>query len=271
MRQVAGDIQRAFRENVADRVARIVAGRDSNLRTALAPADPRVLAVDWTGLPGRVVTCLGRDAALQFLDRPEGREWQEEYLEWSVRRADDGTVTRVDLTTEFADYWRLLARSDPELALETLSEFAERTLGLQDVYGSQDISSRIPAELEKGFLATALAPGADLRLCCLTAPFNTLSSLIGLVAVGAQPWLGTDADGTLRPATADEIAAEVGPVAALGRRSDPLLLEVLARTSALAGLRRPGVIRLRLESQRRHFEPWSIRFPQPRHGRFTSW
>ena len=85
---------------------------------------------DWTGLPTRVQSCLGRAAALAVLDDERGL--QEEYLEWRVVRDDDGTLRRVELTTELRDFWRVLAAHEPERTLELAGELVDRPVGVED-------------------------------------------------------------------------------------------------------------------------------------------
>src|SRR5687768_15134727 len=81
---------------------------------------PALSGPDWTGLPARVVACLGRRAALASLD--PRRDLQEEYLEWRVVRGSNGRIQRVEMTTELRDLWRVLAAHEPERIVELTGE-----------------------------------------------------------------------------------------------------------------------------------------------------
>lgn len=97
--------------------------------------------VDWTGLPLRAVSTLGRADALAVLD---WRRWargprplQEEYLEWRVVRGGDGVVERVDLTCELPEFWRVLAAHDPGGALRLVAAFAdEKEAAVEQVFAN---------------------------------------------------------------------------------------------------------------------------------------
>jgi hypothetical protein len=95
---------------------------------------PHTLATEWTGLPHRVVSCIGRQAALALLDWPgsqgdEGRRrLQEEYLEWRTVRYPDGLIRRIELTTELPEYWATLAAYAPAELLGTIADFAQETI-----------------------------------------------------------------------------------------------------------------------------------------------
>ena len=138
MSELGVEAAAAWRQRVSSHLDR-TAPSSTQLRPALPKATTRTLSVDWTGLPGRVVSCLGRAKALAFLDQAAGRAWQEEYLEWSVSRNDDGEVVRVACTTEFSDYWRVLAGFQTERTLEVIGQFAGLAVSPEDVYGRDDL------------------------------------------------------------------------------------------------------------------------------------
>lgn len=90
-------------------------------------------SIDRTGLPARAVECLGREKALACstgVGRGDQgrRRLQDEYLEWRVVR-EDGTVRRVELTAELADYWRVLAAYRPRETLALIERLRARAIG----------------------------------------------------------------------------------------------------------------------------------------------
>ena len=165
---------------------------------------PLTVGPDWTGLPVRVVRCLGRERALARLDGERGL--QEEYVEWRTVRGPDGAIRRVELTTELPDYWRVLAEHEPERAVDIVGELT----------------------------GCAVAPRSLLRpgrfndgrdgICFMTHRNNDLRALAQLVAAAALPCTAGD-----RRATARETIPLLGGAAVAGRASDPVLVEALGR------------------------------------------
>jgi hypothetical protein len=132
----------------------VVGARDSRLVTTTV--------VDWPALPLRVVLCLGRARALELPDSPGGRRLQEEYLEWRVVRDTRDRSARIELTTEFADTWRVLAAHAPRRALATLARFAgERAVPIERMFGDVDPFARgvTPDDREQAFIETMLGGG----------------------------------------------------------------------------------------------------------------
>lgn len=211
---------------------------------------PELTGVDWPAMPARIQSCLGRRRAHALLDwrtakGDEGRRrHQEEYLEWRLVRSEDGKTRRIEMTTEFGDYWRILAGHQPQETLELIADFA----GLQavdpgDVYGELDpfAPGVEPARRSAAFTAMMLTghDGAvvsrynngQAAICCMVQGSNTLGALIKLVAASAHPHTVIDAvTKQLRPMSGSEAIQVIEPGAAQDcRNSDPLVVERVVR------------------------------------------
>ncbi len=238
---------RAWEERVAQRFQDVVAERGENHRVVPSPTSDmdEVTAPDWSGFPIRVASCLDRGSALRLLDWRDatgdrGRcELQEEYLEWRVVSGDAGRIERVELTTEFADYWRVLAGWAPAVLLERVSEFAEQEISPADVFGDCDpFADGVTAEEREEAFATQMLPPngsspynrGGRAICCMVQETNTLFALLKLAVAAAAPRLVEEpGTGRRRGMTAQEVVPLLDRAAQLGRSSDPVLVERLGR------------------------------------------
>jgi hypothetical protein len=200
--------------------------------------------VDWIAFPERVATCLGRTRALKLLDvgHPRidegGRRLQEEYAEWRVVRSGRG-IERIDFTTETPDYWRLLAAYAPQRVLEVVGEFAdEREADVSLVYRGVDpfAAETTPEMRESAFAQVMLTRGTSpynngsRAITCMVHPGNSIPALLELAVAATNALAVVDADtGRSRCPTCVELAPSLGSAAQLGRASDPLVVERLAR------------------------------------------
>lgn len=206
------------------------------------PAAKLEAGVDWTALPDRIVTCLGRSKALEVLDLPDerigdgGRRLQEEYVEWSVVRTPRG-IERVDITAETSDYWSLLAAYSPDRVLELIGQFAQEPPARTAIFGSLDpfAPETTPSMREIAFGETMLRGGTSpynngvRAITCMVHPSNTIAALLELL-VGAGTRHGVEAAGGVsRCPTCLELAPFLGDAAQLGRSSDPVIVERLAQ------------------------------------------
>ncbi|MDX6587235.1 MAG: hypothetical protein QOI31_1708 [Solirubrobacterales bacterium] len=192
--------------------------------------------IDWPATPSRVLSCLGRDRAHQFLDLPvHGRNKQEEYCEWRTIRREDGAVIRVELTTELAAYWRVLAIHQPSRLLELIAELAgEESVSPGQIYGLDDPWSAAEDERDLGFAENMLAVATagpynsgEKAICCLIQETNTFQALARLAASASRPYLIEDEQGRKLLPNSPELIPPV--VAQLGRSSDPVIAERLSR------------------------------------------
>lgn len=227
-----------FRQRAAEGQVRLVAEPDE--RT------PHRFVTDWTGLPVRVVSCLGRDTALALMDAPgehgdEGRRrLQEEYVEWRCLRGPDGALRRVELTTELPEHWTDAAAHDPAAMLETVALFArEDRVDPTEVFAGLDpfAERTSPIERAEAFTRTMLsAEGSSpynrggKAICCMIHPTNTLAALASLVREALRTWTVPGCDGTSRRClSADDVIPLMHGAAVPGRASDPVLTERLTR------------------------------------------
>jgi hypothetical protein len=69
--------------------------------------------VSWPAFPIALLAAgLSREDALKRADDPKnGRQVQDEYLEWFIQRNDAGEITAVDFTCEGPEYWDYLSRT----------------------------------------------------------------------------------------------------------------------------------------------------------------
>lgn len=240
-----------------DALAQLQARMDARLQTGQGerfpkslfrwPTDPNATlttSIDWIAFPDRVATCLGRASALRLLDVTDqligdgGRRLQEEYAEWRVARSDRG-IERVDLTTETSDYWRLLAAHAPERTLELVAGFAgEPEIDPSLVYGSLDPFARdtTPDARDSAFVELMLLDGTSpynnggRAITCMARPSNSIGALLNLCWAAATSLSVVDAQGgPARSPTCIELAPTLETAARLGRASDPLIVERLAR------------------------------------------
>ncbi len=160
-------------------------------------------------------------------------------MEWRVV-ADDAGILRVEVTTELADYWQVLAAFEPHRTLDLVASFARQAdIDPKDVYRGCDplSSSTTPQDREAAFTTAMLSavdpsPYNDGRaaITCMGQRSNTLGALIALVLVATNPRVVRDpVSGHIRCLTCEESIPLMGNAAQLGRASDPVLVERLAR------------------------------------------
>ena len=245
--ELGADGQEAWTRCIASRIAEAVEQFDIDPpnRFVLSTADNRTPAsttVEWSALPPRPLTCLTRHRALRFLDAVVAgrvRELQEEYVEWRAV-ADESGIRRVEFTSELSDYWRVLAAYEPTRTRELIASFARvPDVDLGAVYRDCDpfSPSTTPEEREASFNAAMLSvddmsPYNDGRaaITCMAQPTNTLLALLALVLIATNPRVVKDAlSGRLRCLYCDESIPLCQNAAQIGRASDPLLVERLAR------------------------------------------
>ncbi|MCC5661384.1 hypothetical protein LC608_31410 [Nostoc sp. XA010] len=219
---------------------------DSKTSQFLPNADGRIIsppvAVDWSGFPIRLQTCLDGSfrKTLRFLDwqlgdvdagRPIGHE---EYLEWRVVRNGAGKIIRMEFTTEVREYWEILAKYHPTKCLRLLGRFAgERIAAFEDVYGL-DPEQMTPEERLKSFQDNMFAhrdsapksPYNNGRkaIAFMCKGVNTLRAAIQLASFAAFPYQAEEADGTIRSITGSEAIAFTTQNALDCRNSDPTIV-----------------------------------------------
>jgi hypothetical protein len=162
-----------FREHALEEWSELIRedfkeSQSNQLLTGPDSRTPDVVPVDWGAYPVRIRDCLqSLPKSYRFLDWSAtqgdiGRALnQEEYFEWRVVRGTDGKIRRVEMTTEFPEYWQILAAHHPVTTLRLVARFAgESSVPSQAVYGSVDpfLPGVTPEERKAGF-TDAMFPG----------------------------------------------------------------------------------------------------------------
>ncbi len=214
----------------------------------VADGDPDLLdtplPVDWGGMPVRIRECLqsqkntNRLLDWNFNGQPYGRIFgqQEEYLEWLVKKDTSSKVTRIEMTTETPEYWRVLAKHHPARTLQILGEFANEpaAASASDVYGSLDPFNATPQERESAFVNMIFPQGRPARILSpynngsktiafMTVGPNTLHAAIFLAAFASIPYVKI-VDGQAVPLTGREAIRHTRQAAQDCRDSDPTIV-----------------------------------------------
>ncbi|MDQ3982990.1 MAG: hypothetical protein M3271_09970 [Actinomycetota bacterium] len=218
----------------------------------LLPAPDRrtseTASADWVGHPERVEACLTRAKAHRLLDwRRSGVDagrmlYQEEYVEWRVVRGPDRRARRIEMTTELAAYWEILAGYEPQKAVEIVSGFAGHAVDPRELYGCSDPDTLDDEQRRAAFRKAMvgnrgglrpIAPynGGEKAICCMVQETNTLRGIVRLAAGSARPRAVVDAhSGEERVMSGSEvIAAPDTDFAEDCRNSDPVIVERLVR------------------------------------------
>jgi hypothetical protein len=240
------DLPAAGREAWDRSISEYLAGSTSQQLLAY-PDDrtPTVVSIDWGAYPVRVTECLQRRLySDRLLDWSTGQgdvgraQLQEEYFEWRMVRDVRGAIVRVEMTTEFPEYWEILAAHDPARTLMLVAEFAgEATVVPQLVYGGLDplAPGVTPDQRKAAFIEAMLPRGGSTpwseynngkrAICFMSQGANTLGALIGLVAAAAFPLGAADAvTGGIRKLTGPEAIATGTQAAQSCRNSDPTVV-----------------------------------------------
>ena len=222
-----------------------------DLKTRFFSLDPAVLrsprrsdAFKWPGDPGKPAFCVGEEMARKLSDwGPTGRRAvQLEYCEYAIVGARDATGAlrpkRVEVTTEFREWWSIVATHDPG----RVRAMATEVLGFEpewiDLYGVADPHAMTRGEREIAFGHTLAGHGNDRRLIeagvpaqptgrlngeralFMTHPINGLDDLVYVVLLGANPYAIRDGDTFARPSGNDIFTAAKVPHLACNH-SDP--------------------------------------------------
>ncbi len=173
---------------------------------------PDAVSVDWGAFPVRVRDCLQSEpGSHRLLDWSTAQgdigraRLQDEYLEWRVVRGPEGKILRVEMTTEFPEYWQIMAAHHPVKTLRVVARFAgEPSVPPRAVYGSVDPfgPNVTPEERKAGFTDTMLPFGGKApwspynnghkAICCMTQDANTMGGLIALLSAAAFPYAAHD-------------------------------------------------------------------------------
>ena len=203
-------------------------------------------ALKWPGDPGKPAACVGEEMACELADwgLTGRRAVQLEYCEYMVVHGRDASGARrpkrVEVTTEFREYWSAVAMHDPD----RVRAMAAGSLGFEpsweDLFGVADPHALAPPEREIAFGHVCAGHGNDRRLrdagvpgqptgrlnmeraLFMTHPINGVDDLIYVVLFGAHPY-AVDAGGTRGEASGDDIFTAFGVTHLACNHSDPTL------------------------------------------------
>ena len=205
--------------------------------------DPSV--VDWDGFPRILQNCLGDEKASEFCDwktslGDKGRVLgQDEYCEWRTVHDQNGKLIRVEVTTELAKYWEVLAGHHPMTALRVLGRFAgEAMADWRDVYGINPFDPGVSIEdrqsafnsrmLYRGSQTPVKSPynNGQKAIAFLSKPVSSLSAAIQLFVAASIPY-GKDDGGVEVVLNGPEAISSTSQAAIDCRNSDPNMVELM--------------------------------------------
>ena len=174
-----------------------------------APEASRTSAViEWLAFP---ILAAGTDAQIDA-----NRRLQEEYVEWAVFRDAQGRIDEIVFTTEFREYFSILAAVSPTgimTAITDLHPGANPTVA--EVYGFSNVNGLAPRQRQSLFLQQLPNNpwnNGEKGIMALTTGVNSVPALFGLAA-----FCGIDKPGL----PVDQVCANVGGACVPGRQSDP--------------------------------------------------
>jgi hypothetical protein len=231
----ADELTGELRERWNETIARAFAAQNDALKTRFFTLDPGALvqarptdAIKWPGDPGKPAFCVGEANAQALSDwgLTGRRAVQLEYCEYMVLTARDETGAlrpkRVEVTTEFREYWACVAMHDPELVRAMATDVLGEQPSWEELYGVADPHALSAEEREIAFGHTVAGHGNDRRLrvagvpaqptgrlnmeraLFMTHPINGIDDLIYVAIFGAHAYCVLERD-TRRQASGDDV------------------------------------------------------------------
>jgi hypothetical protein len=203
-----------------------------------------VTTVEWKAFP------ITAGKPNEVIDR-DRFDHQDEYVEWRVETKADGSLAQITITTEFSEYFEVLAQvgsADLKQEIQNLYPGANPTD--QELFGTNFNPAAASAKARGRRFVDNLQnnPWNNGRrgILCLTQQFNTMGALFNLLGSCGVPKPGM---------AAGDVCANVGGACGPGRNSDPRVCsaaQTLARGAQSFSLDDPAGIRiLRLDRRRR--------------------
>lgn len=197
---------------------------------------------------------------------------------------EGGRVRAIEATTEFPEYWEVLAGYAPSRTLELVQEFSGGAhISTEAVYGSLDPFNRRTTSAQRidAFRSMMFARGGSDRfpqgpmspfnngaaaLCCMVHHDNTLAALMRLVVSSARSYVVRDkVTGRTRFPSGSEAMRGTQAWATDFRNSDPLVVERIVRWVAegrLVALNEPIGIFIRAVQHHELAQPDGSDVPQ---------
>jgi hypothetical protein len=168
------------------------------------PHTAQKASIAWVAFPARLLRSATSEEQ-RWSEADSDRNLQDEYCEWSVERAPDGTLRRVTFTSEVREYWEHVATSDPDLLLRLYHEHVDPNVTLDDLL-TDGVYQPINIQNES----------TSGRLAHLIQANNNLGAAIDLAAKATV--LRVDADG---PVTHKQTLVRCAQLGDEFRNSDP--------------------------------------------------
>jgi hypothetical protein len=249
----ADELTDELRARWNETIARAHASQSDSLKSRFFTLDPGALkdahasdAIKWPGDPGKPAFCVGEASAQALSDwgLTGRRAVQLEYCEYMILSGRDATGAlrpkRVEVTTEFREYWACVAMHAPELVRSMATEVLGEEPSWEELYGVADPQALSVDEREIAFGHACAGHGNDRRLrvagvpaqptgrlnmeraLFMTHPINGIDDLIYVAIFGAHPYAVSERD-QRRQASGDDVfsAFKVGHLAC--NHADPTI------------------------------------------------
>jgi hypothetical protein len=249
----ADELGDQLRERWNETIARAYASQNPALKSRFFTLDPDALrdarasaAITWPGDPCKPAFCVGEENAQALSDwgLTGRRAVQLEYCEYMVLTARDATGAlrpkRVEVTTEFREYWACVAMHEPERVRTMATEVLGAEPSWEELFGVGDPHALSVAEREIAFGHTVAGHGNDRRLrvagvpaqptgrlnmeraLFMTHPINGIDDLIYVAIFGAHAYAVSERDARRR-ATGDDIFSAFNVTHLACNHADPTI------------------------------------------------
>jgi hypothetical protein len=249
----ADELTAELRARWNETIARAYATQAAALKTRFFSLDPRALreprrsdAVKWPGDPRKPAFCVGEEMARKLADwgLTGRRAVQLEYCEYMAVNARDASGAlrpkRVEVTTEFREYWSCIAMHDPDRVRAMATQVLGARPSWKDLYGVADPRALTPKAREIAFGHACAGHGNDRRLrvagvpaqptgrlnteraLFMTHPINGIDDLIYVVLFGAHAY-AVEERGVRRRASGDDVFGAFGVPHLACNHSDPTI------------------------------------------------
>ena len=231
----ADELDEELRARWNETIERAYASQNDALKTRFFSLDPDALAeprssdaIKWPGDPGKPAFCVGEANAQALADwgLTGRRAVQLEYCEYMVLTGRDETGAlrpkRVEVTTEFREFWACVAMHDPDKVRAMATEVLGEQPSWEDLYGVADPLALSVDEREIAFGHACAGHGNDRRLrvagvpaqptgplnmeraLFMTHPINGIDDLIYVGIFGAHAYCVVERDAR-RQANGDDV------------------------------------------------------------------
>lgn len=247
--ELGDELRRRWNETIA----RAYDAQNDQLKSRFFALDPSTLqaarpagAVSWAADPGQPALCVGEANARALSDwgLAGRRALQHEYCEYMVINGRDATGAlrpkRVEVTTEFREFWACMAMHDPDGVRAMAAEVLGADPTWAELYGVRDPHALSIEEREVAFGHMVAGHGNDRRLrvagvpaqptgrlnmqhaLFMTHPINGIDDLIYVAILGAHPYCVSERD-QRRQATGDDLFSALNVSHLACNHADPAL------------------------------------------------